>query len=40
LRRDPEIGVWRAATLMLQRYGDEALDKSAARADEFAAGGD
>ena len=33
----PEIDNWRAATLMLKRYGDKALDESAARADELAA---
>jgi len=30
----PEIDIWRAAQLMLKRYGDEALKESAARADE------
>ena len=33
----PEIDIWRAATLMLKRYGEKALDESAARADELAA---
>jgi hypothetical protein len=33
----PEINIWRAANLMLKRYGDKALEESAARADEFAA---
>ena len=33
----PEIDIWRAANLMLKRYGDEALEESAARADELAA---
>jgi len=33
----PEIDIWRAATLMLKRYGDKALEESAARADELAA---
>jgi hypothetical protein len=33
----PEIDIWRAANLMLKRYGDKALDESAARADELAA---
>jgi hypothetical protein len=32
----PEIDIWRAATLMLKRYGEKALDESAARADELA----
>ena len=36
----PEIHIWRAATLMLKRYGEKALDESAARADELAAGDD
>ena len=35
----PEIDIWRAAQLMLKRYGDEALKESAARADELAAAG-
>jgi hypothetical protein len=30
----PEIDIWRAAQLMLKRYGDKALEESAARADE------
>ena len=33
----PEIDIWRAANLMLNRYGDKALEESAARADELAA---
>jgi hypothetical protein len=33
----PEIDIWRAATLMLKRYGDKAIEESAARADELAA---
>jgi len=33
----PEIDIWRAATLMLKRYGEKACDESAARADELAA---
>jgi hypothetical protein len=33
----PEIDIWRAANLMLKRYGDNALEESAARADELAA---
>jgi hypothetical protein len=36
----PEIDIWRAAQLMLKRYGDKAVGESAARADEFAAAGD
>jgi hypothetical protein len=33
----PEIDIWRAAQLMLKRYGDEALEESAARAVELEA---
>jgi hypothetical protein len=33
----PEIDIWRAANLMIKRYGDKALEESAARADELAA---
>ena len=36
----PEIDIWRAATLMLKRYGDKALEQSARRVDELAADGD
>jgi hypothetical protein len=36
----PEIDIWRAANLMLKRYGDKALEESATRADELAAAGD
>ena len=36
----PDIDIWRAAQLMLKRYGDKALEESAARADELAAIGD
>ena len=36
----PEIDIWRAATLMLKRYGEKALEESAARADELAGGED
>jgi hypothetical protein len=36
----PEIDIWRAAQLMLKRYGGEALKESAARADELMAAGD
>jgi hypothetical protein len=28
----PEIDIWHAATLMLKRYGDKALEKSGTRA--------
>jgi hypothetical protein len=35
-----EIDIWRAATLMLKRYGDRALEESAVRADELASAGD
>jgi hypothetical protein len=31
----PEIDIWRAATLMLRRYGDKAEEQSAARADDL-----
>ena len=31
----PEIDIWRAATLMLKRYGEKALEESAARVDEL-----
>jgi hypothetical protein len=33
----PEIDIWRAANLMLKRYGARAIEESAARADELAA---
>jgi hypothetical protein len=36
----PEIDIWRAATLMLKRYGERALEESASRADELASSGD
>jgi hypothetical protein len=36
----PEIDIWRAAQLMLKRYGEQALQESAARADELALAGD
>src|SRR5689334_21287852 len=32
----PELDIWRAATLMLKRYGDKALEQSHQRADEMA----
>ena|SRR5437899_3234906 len=35
-----EIDIWRAANLMLKRYGETALEESAKRADELAADGD
>ena len=31
----PEIDIWRAASVMLKRYGEKALEESAARADEL-----
>jgi hypothetical protein len=40
LRVIPEIDIWRAANLMLKRYGEKAAEESATRADELAAGGD
>jgi hypothetical protein len=36
----PEIDIWRAAQLMLKRYGKKALDESAVRANELALAGD
>jgi hypothetical protein len=36
----PEIDIWRAAYLMIKRYGEKAVEESAARADELATGGD
>jgi hypothetical protein len=33
----PEIEIWHDANLMLKRYGEKALEESAARADELAA---
>ena len=35
----PEIDIWRAANLMLKRYGEKAFKESTARADELAADG-
>ena len=32
----PEIDIWRAANLILRRYGAEAIEESSARADELA----
>jgi hypothetical protein len=36
----PEIDIWRAATLMLKRYGHAALEQSDLRVDELTAAGD
>jgi hypothetical protein len=36
----PEIDIWRATTLMLNRYGDKALEQSETRAHEISANGD
>ena len=36
----PEIDIWRAAQLMLKRYGERALEESTSRADELASAGD
>jgi hypothetical protein len=36
----PEIDIWRAANLMLKRYGDKALEESVTRVNELAAAGD
>jgi hypothetical protein len=36
----PEIDIWRAAQLILRRYGDKVIEESAARADELVATGD
>ena len=36
----PEIDIWRAANLMLKRYGEKAFEESITRADELAADGD
>jgi hypothetical protein len=36
----PEIDIWRAADLMLKRYGEKALEESATHADELATDGD
>jgi hypothetical protein len=36
----PEIDIWRAALLLLKRYGERALDERPARADELALAGD
>ena len=36
----PEIDIWRAATLMLKRYGEKAHEQSTLRAEELTADGD
>jgi hypothetical protein len=36
----PEIDIWRIATLMLKRYGDQAEAESAIRSAELAEAGD
>ena len=36
----PDIDIWRAATLMLKRYGENAHKESATRADELETEGD
>ena len=36
----PEIDIWRAATLILKRYGERALEESSSRANELASAGD
>jgi hypothetical protein len=36
----PEIDIWRAANLMLKRYGEKAFEESSTRADMLAADGD
>ena len=36
----PEIDIWRAANLMLKRFGEKALDESVTRADQLATDGD
>jgi hypothetical protein len=36
----PEIDIWRAARLMIKRYGDGALKESAGPATELALAGD
>ena len=35
-----DIDIWRAALLMVKRYGDEAMLEAAARADQLMAEGD
>jgi hypothetical protein len=36
----PEIDIWRAANLMLKRYGEKAEAECVTRTDELAAAGD
>ena len=36
----PELDIWRAAALMLNFYGDKALEQSSARANELTGDGD
>jgi hypothetical protein len=36
----PEIDIWRAANLMLKRYGEKALEESSTHVDELTAAGD
>jgi len=36
----PEIDIWRAASVMLKRYGEKAEEQSSARADELETEGD
>ena len=36
----PEIDIWRAANLMLKRYGEKALEQSRTRIDELTSDGD
>ena len=36
----PEIDIWRAANLMLKRYGEKAFEESSTRADVLPADGD
>ena len=40
LRVIPEIDIWRAANLMVKRYGNKALKESSTRVDELTAAGD
>ena len=37
---NPDIDIWRAATLMLKRYGENAHKESSARADKLTTEGD
>jgi len=39
LRVIPEIDIWRAATLMLKRYGDKALEERRTRIEQLAGDG-